>query len=276
MSGVTDPAILLRAKGVSRIFEQPATLSRRTHRVIALQAVDLEIAAGTSVGIVGASGSGKSTLARCLAGLDRPTGGQIWLEGTELGSASEEQLRRVRPQVQLILQDAATALNPRMTAVEIVSEPLLIQGRGSRQEHRAQALAAMEQVGLRSEWERRRPQQFSGGQRQRLAIARSLVLCPKLLILDEALSGLDVALQAQLLALLRILRAQLSISCIMISHDLGLVAAFADELIVMGGGTVVERGRANELLGLPRHPATRALVRAMPRLGRETAAAGGK
>ena len=246
-----QPATILRAVGVSRCYQARRAFGTRMRPVIAVDDINLEIRARAALGIVGRSGSGKSTLARCLAALDRPDQGEIWFDGMELRCASESLLRFIRPQLQLILQDAATALNPRMTAVEIVSEPLLIQACGNRRDRRERALVMMQRVGLQPDWEHRLPSQFSGGQRQRLAIARALVLEPKLLVLDEALSGLDVPLQAQLLELLRDLRQKLSISYIMISHDVAVVSSFADEVLVMSGGRIVERGVSSRLASGP-------------------------
>jgi len=219
-----------------------------TVEVRALDGVDLALAAAATLAIVGESGSGKSTLARCLAGLEAPDRGEIVLEG---GS-------------QLIFQDSATALNPRLRAVEIVEEPLVILRRGSGRERRRRALELFERVGLSGDFAARRPLELSGGQRQRLAIARALAVEPRLLILDEALTGLDVSSQAQILDLLRELQAAHALACLLISHDLGVVAAVADEVAVLHQGRIVERGPVAGVLAAPQHDETRALVAAIP------------
>jgi ABC-type glutathione transport system ATPase component len=252
MNRADNPSVFLRTVGVCRSFRPVRLFGRGMPPIQALENASLEIRVGATLGIVGNSGSGKSTLARCLAALDRPDEGEIWLDGIEFGHASENMLRFIRPQLQLILQDAATALNPRMTAVEIVSEPLRIQGSCGKHDCRDRALTMMARVGLQPDWKDRFSSQFSGGQRQRLAIARALVLDPRLLILDEALSGLDVPLQVQLLDLLRELQQQSSISYVMISHDPGVVAGFAEEVLVMAGGRIVRRETSRAWIR-PRH-----------------------
>ena len=239
-------AELLRASGLSKRYLRRGG-SEGAREVQALDGVDLELAAGATLALVGESGSGKSTLARCLAGLEEPDRGEIVLEGRS----------------QLIFQDSATALNPRLRAVEIVEEPLVVQRRGSGPERRRRALELFERVGLAAGFATRRPLELSGGQRQRLAIARALAVEPRLLILDEALAGLDVSSQAQILSLLLELQAAHALAYLLISHDLGLVAAVADEVAVLHEGRIVERGPAAAVLAAPQHAKTRALVAAI-------------
>jgi ABC-type oligopeptide transport system ATPase subunit len=255
---------LLRVERLSKEYRQRRWYSRTAQPVIALDSVDLTIYPGATYALVGESGSGKSTLGRCLARLEEPSSGEIWFEGKSLLALSGREMASVRTQIQLIFQDPATALNPRFCAAEIVAEPLRIQRRGTRNEQRERALALMEQVGLSPRSAARSPLEFSGGQRQRLAIARALTLEPKLLILDEALSGLDLSIQAQIVNLLLELQDSRSLAYLYISHDLSLVAHLADEVAVMHQGKIVERGRPAELFGRPQHPHTCALLAAMP------------
>jgi peptide/nickel transport system ATP-binding protein len=197
--------------------------------------------------LVGPSGSGKSTLARCLACFERPESGEIWFAEENLTQLSPRELVRFRRQIQLIFQEPEASLNPRYRAVEIVSEPLLIARVGSKSERRERALALMELVGLGGQLRSRVPFELSGGQRRRLAIARALALEPKLLILDEALTGLDPSTRAQIANLLLELQKVRSLTYLFISHDLGLLARFADDVVVLDGGRVVARG-AHELV----------------------------
>jgi ABC-type glutathione transport system ATPase component len=256
---------ILRVRGLSKRYRRRAG-SRGGPPVQALEDVDLSVAGGSTMAVVGESGSGKSTLARCLARLEEPDSGNIQLDGRSLVSISGPPLIEARRQIQLIFQDAAMALNPRLGAGEIVEEPLLIMRRGGRQERRRRTLDLLERVGLPAAWEARRPFELSGGQRQRLAIARALAVEPKVLILDEALSGLDLSSQAQIVNLLMDLQAVRPLTCVYISHDLGLMARIADEVAVLYRGRVVERGAISAVLGAPRHPHTRGLVAAIPAL----------
>jgi ABC-type glutathione transport system ATPase component len=259
-------AALVRVANLSKSYVQRRWLSRGQFTVRALEAVDLVIFRGHTLALVGESGSGKSTLARCLVRLEEPTSGEIWFDGRNLLSLGRAELRAARGQIQLIFQDPAAALNPHLTALEIVAEPLVVQRRGRPREQRARALALMEQVGLARQWAGRSPAEFSGGQRQRLAIARALALEQRLLILDEALSALDLSVQAQIVNLLLELQASRALTYLYITHDLSLVPHLADEVAVMQGGTIVERGTPAGLLRRPQHPHSRALVAAVPLL----------
>lgn len=239
-------------------------LSKRYGAVQALDEVDLGVARGAILALVGESGSGKSTLARCLARLEEPDAGEVRFEGRNVRPLGGRSLLPFRARVQLVLQDAATSLNPRFTAAEIVAEPLLVRRRGNAAERRRRALELMELTGLPASQADRLPGQFSGGQRQRLALARALALEPEVLILDEALSGLDVSVQAHVANLLMEIREQRSLTYVLISHDLALASRLAGEIAVMHRGTVVERGTPRAILEAPRHPHTRALVAAIP------------
>ncbi|MBZ5567095.1 MAG: ATP-binding cassette domain-containing protein [Acidobacteriia bacterium] len=257
---------LLRVERLRKTYAQRHPLSLRQHSVTALDGVDLAAARGLFLALVGGSGSGKSTLARCIACLERPSGGSIWFQGKDVAGLCESELRHIRPKLQLIFQDTASALNPRFSALELVEEPLRIQHYGSARARAEKALDTMVQVGMLPDCAQRYPHQFSGGQRQRLAIARALVQEPELLILDEALSGLDLSLQAQMVNTLLELRKRHDLTYLYISHDLGLVKQVADEVAVMHGGRVVERAPTAELFRSPQQPVTRELIAAIPEI----------
>ncbi|MBV9767932.1 MAG: ABC transporter ATP-binding protein, partial [Bryobacterales bacterium] len=249
----------LAAFHLKKTHRQTGWLARkRNFAVPALQDVSLSIERGRFMGLVGESGCGKSTLARCLACLDRPDEGQVWIDGSNLLTMNSRELRASRRKVQLIFQGSAAALNPMFSAAEIIAEPLAIMGRFTRQERREHALALMESVGLSRQLAVRKPSELSGGQRQRLAIARALALQPKLLILDESMVGLDLPVQAQIVNLLLALRKTLEISYLFISHDLRLAAYLSDDLTVMHDGRIVEQGLARDVVTDPQHAQTRA------------------
>ncbi len=246
---------LLVVQGLRRQYVQ------RRRQVQALDGVDLTVEQGTALALVGETASGKSTLARCLALLERPDSGSIRFRGRDL-LAPGRRSSWMRRQIQLIFQDPASALNPRWTAAEIVAEPLRIQKLGGQVERRRRALEAMELVGLLAGWADRRPGQLSGGQRQRLAIARALVLEPRLLILDEALSALDLSVQARIVNLLLELQSSHGLTYVLISHDLQVVAHLADEIAVLQSGRIVEKGPTYSIFRRPRHAHTRRLLEA--------------
>jgi peptide/nickel transport system ATP-binding protein len=257
---------LVRVEHLSKHYVQRRPLTRAKFTVHALDDASLTIRRGTTLALIGESGSGKSTLSRCLALLEKPSGGAIWFAGENLVELTPRELFPLRRRIQLIFQDPTSALNPRLSAAEIVAEPLAIQSEGTKVWRHRRALELMEQVGLPAQWEHKRPLEFSGGQRQRLAIARALALEPQLLILDEALSSLDLANQEMLLELLADLQAAHSLTYLHISHDLRLVSQCADEVAVMNERTIVEQKSAPELFANPEHPYTRELLAAMPSL----------
>jgi peptide/nickel transport system ATP-binding protein len=247
-SGSEKSEPLLFASNLQKSYLQGRWPSANRRRVEALYGVELKVDAGSALAVVGPSGSGKSTLARCLACLETPDCGEIWFEGIDLAALPTRQLVPLRRQIQMIFQDPGSSLNPRFSAIELISEPLLIDPERTRHECRDRALALMEQVGLRPDWGNRLPHQFSAGQRRRLAIARALSVEPKLLILDEALAGLDRPIQAQIADLLLELQDSLSLTYVHISHDLELVARLADRVVVLHQGQVVDTTNTQELL----------------------------
>ncbi len=253
-------------RGLSKQYVQRRSLTRGKFTIQAVENVDLTIYRGTTLALVGESGAGKSTVVRCLSLIEIPTTGEIWFDGVDLLTLGRRALFPVRRRIQVIFQDPTSALNPRMTAGEIVAEPLVIQHEGTKNQRRHRALELMEQVGLPAKWENKLSLEFSGGQRQRLAIARALALEPKLLILDEALSNLDLANQEMILRLLANLQAMHSLTYIHVSHDLRTMSDLADEVAVMYEGRVVEQKSARELFANPEHSYTQYLMAAMPSL----------
>ena len=233
---------------------------------LALDNVSFTLSAGTTLAIAGESGSGKSTLASSIACLEPPTSGNIWFEGNNLAAATENDLRKFRPQIQLIFPDPASSLNHRWTILDIVAEPLVVQGKLSRNERMTRAFSLLERVGLSAEIAERPAAELSGGQRQRLAIARALTLGPKILILDEALSALDCSVQAQIANLLLELQSSMGMTFLFITHDLTMAAHLADEIAVMSHGKIVEHGPSSKILKTPASEATRQLLAAVPQL----------
>ncbi len=230
-----------------------------------LKGVELAVLPGETVGLVGESGSGKSTLARTLLRLYRPTAGRITFEGRDITNLEEAELRPLRARMQIIFQDSQSALNPRLSIGTALAEPFLSYGRatGSREALRL-AAGLLERVGLAPQMAGRYPHQLSGGQRQRVGIARAIALNPALVVADEIVSGLDVSVQAQILELLRSLKAETGMALVLISHDLSVVRALCERVVVMQHGRVVETGRSQDVFERPDHPYTRKLLRAIP------------
>lgn len=255
---------LLSVRGLAKEFAERPRLANARRVVPAFDEIDLTIRRGTTLALVGESGAGKSTLARCLVLLEQPTQGEIWFEGVNLLALSKRERLPLSRKIQLIHQDPASALNPGMTASEIIAEPLVIQRLGTGNERHVRAVELMRQVGLPAESAGKRPLEFSGGQRQRLAIARALALEPSILILDEACSGLDLQTQELILGLLAQLQATFAMSFLYVSHDLHAVADFADETAVMYQGRIVEQKPSKDLFENPEHPYTQQLLAAMP------------
>ncbi len=254
---------MLEVRNLGKEYAQTPRFDRSKFMVQAFENVNLAIPDGLTLAIVGESGAGKSTLARCLALLERPSRGEIHFEGRSVLELTQDELVPIRRQIQLIFQDPTAALNPRLSAAEIISEPLSIQRIGTKEQRRQRALELMCLVGLSPDAHSKRPLEFSGGQRQRIAIARALALEPKILVLDEALSCLDLANRENILQLLDDLQAGQSLTYVHVSHDLELVARIADRVAVMCSGRIVEHKDVNELFAHPEHSYTRQLLRAM-------------
>ncbi|MCM3779245.1 ABC transporter ATP-binding protein [Microbacterium hydrocarbonoxydans] len=255
---------LIEARGLSRDFAVPKRSAfERTRRQTALAPTDLDIAEGSSVGIIGESGSGKSTLVRLLLGLDTPTAGTVEVGGRRVdAAASARSLHWLRRETGLVFQDPYASLDPRMTAGQIIREPLWALG--IEGDHAARAREVLVQVGLEPEMADRYPHEFSGGQRQRIALARAIVHRPRILVGDEPLSALDVTVRAQILELLVELRRTTDLTLLLVSHDIGVVQNLCDTVVVMKGGRIVERGATADVLLRPAQDYTRALLAAIP------------
>ena len=258
----SDRETLLSVLNLQKRYQQGRWLSAKRHQVEALYGVELKVDAGSTLAVVGPSGSGKSTLARCLACLERPDCGEIRFKGVDLAALTDRKLAPFRRQIQMIFQDPGSSLNPRFTAVELISEPLLTDRERTKQECRDRALDLMAQVGLQPDWEKRLPHEFSAGQRRRLAIARALSVEPTLLILDEALAGLDRPIQTQIADLLLKLQVSHSLTYVHISHDLDLIACLADRVVVLHQGQIVDATDTREFLAQPRSVQATSLLRA--------------
>ena len=259
---VTAP-VVLATDDLSKTYVQRAWFGRSKHAVAAAADVTLEIRRGETLGIVGESGSGKSTVARCIARLIEPSGGRIVIGDTDFASISRTQLRALRRRVQIVFQDPYRSLNPRRTVGQaIVEGPMNYGASGSEAGMRARRL--MELVRLDPQSLDRFPHQFSGGQRQRICIARALAMEPDLLIADEAVSALDVSVQAQVLALLDEIRQRLNLAMLFITHDLRVAAQVCDRVAVMSGGRVVEYGTVSDVFANPQNDYTKALLAAAP------------
>ena len=234
----------------------------------AVRQVSFQLEAGRALGIVGESGSGKTTTAMATIRLVGAAGGKVLFEGQDLLQLDDEAMRQRRRDVQLIFQDPYSSLNPRARVADIVREPMDLMGIGTPEERRARVTELFKLVGLRPDQLNLFPHQFSGGQRQRISIARALTTNPRLLVCDEPVSALDVAIQAQILNLLARLKADLGLSYLFISHDLGVVRHVCDDVAVMYLGKIVEQAPRNALFDSPRHPYTQALLSAAPSLAR--------
>ena len=234
----------------------------RTLRAVA--GASLTLAPGETLGLVGESGCGKSTLARLALRLIEPDAGTVRIAGQNFTGISARETRHLRRQVQIVFQDALSSLNPRMSVGVNVAEPMRLQGIGTERERWSATLELLELVGLRREHADRYPHEFSGGQAQRIAIARALILRPKIIVFDEAVSALDVSIRAQILRLILDLQQRFGLAYLFISHDLGVVKRIADRIAVMYLGHIVELGAAAEIYRAPLHPYTEALLAAIP------------
>jgi ABC-type glutathione transport system ATPase component len=260
---------LVEVVSISKSYPRRDGLRTRTQTVV--DDVSFELERGETLGLVGESGSGKTTVARMILGLVTPSAGNVRVDGQDVAQASAAELRRLRRQMQPVFQDPYAALNPRMNVLEIVTEPLIIHGKDleiatDRRALRAKAVELLKEVGLDASALERYPHQFSGGQRQRINIARALALRPKLLILDEPVSALDVSVGAQIVNLLKRLQRELGLTYLFISHSMPLVRYLSLRIAVMERGRLVETGDAEELCAHPREAYTRQLLAATPEL----------
>ena len=239
-----------------------------TTEVQALKGISLSIAKGESLGIVGESGCGKSTLANLIIRLDEPTAGEILLDGQDISHIMEKELRKLRSRIQIVFQDPYSSLSPRMTVEQILTEPMCVEGVKTSKEMRDKAVELLELVGIRSSNLSRYPHEFSGGQRQRLSIARALTTEPDILLLDEPTSALDVSVQAQVLNILTSLQKQMNLTYLFISHNLAVVKYISNRTAVMYRGKVMEIGPSKNILMSPAHPYTKKLLEAVPIVGK--------
>jgi ABC-type oligopeptide transport system ATPase subunit len=255
---------LLEVKHLVKHFGRTAGLFRPASLVRAVDDVSFWIEEGEMFGLVGESGSGKSTTGRCVLRLIEPTSGEVLFRGENVLAFSRSRMRRARRDMQIVFQDPYSSLNPRMRVGDIVEEPLVIHRLGTRAERRARVAELFELVGLQPEHIARYPHEFSGGQRQRIGIARALALNPALVIADEAVSALDVSIQAQVVRLLLDLQQRLKLTYLFIAHDLRLVEHICSRVAVMYLGRIVEMGDTRAIFAAPTHPYTRALLSAIP------------
>jgi oligopeptide/dipeptide ABC transporter ATP-binding protein len=260
-------AALLEIKDLQKTFKVKSFFGATTE-VHALNGVSLAIGKGESLGIVGESGCGKSTLANLLIRLDEPTVGGIFLDGQNISHAKEKDLRKLRSRIQIVFQDPYSSLSPRMTVEQILTEPMRVAGDKEPKEMRKTAIDLLELVGMRESSLSRYPHEFSGGQRQRLSIARALTTEPEILILDEPTSALDVSVQAQVLNILTDLQKKLNLTYLFISHNLAVVKYISDRTAVMYRGQIVEIGPSENILLSPAHPYTQDLLEAVPLVGK--------
>ena len=261
---------LLEVRHLVKHFARAQGLFRPPAVVRAVDDVSFAIDEGEMFGLVGESGSGKSTTGRCILRLIEPTSGEVLFRGENVLTFSKSRMRLARRDMQIIFQDPYSSLNPRMRVGEIVEEPLVIHRLGSRDERRARVAELFQLVGLEPEHLQRYPHEFSGGQRQRIGIARAIALNPALVIADEAVSALDVSIQAQVVRLLLDLQQRLKLTFLFIAHDLRLVEHICSRVAVMYLGKIVEMGETGSLFAQPTHPYTRALLSAIPVLDPDT------
>ncbi|MDH1573465.1 peptide ABC transporter ATP-binding protein [Pseudomonas sp. GD03746] len=257
-------SVVLTARELTRHYEVSRGLFKGHALVRALNGVSFELEAGKTLAVVGESGCGKSTLARALTLIEEPSSGSLQIDGTEVKGASKSERKQLRRDVQMVFQSPYASLNPRQKIGDQLAEPLLINTSLSKAERRDKVQKMMEQVGLRPEHYQRYPHMFSGGQRQRIALARAMMLQPKVLVADEPTSALDVSIQAQVLNLFMDLQKEFNTAYVFISHNLAVVRHVADQVLVMYLGRPAEMGPKEDIYEKPLHPYTQALLSATP------------
>ncbi|MBV9567807.1 MAG: dipeptide ABC transporter ATP-binding protein [Hyphomicrobiales bacterium] len=256
--------VILEAKNLRRDYEVRRGFFGGTGIVKALAGVSFTLSAGKTLAVVGESGSGKSTLGRLVTMIEEPSAGSLLIDGIDLAKATPQERKRLRKEVQIVFQNPYGSLNPRQTIGAALEEPLIVNSNLPGKDRSREARAMLARVGLRPEHYDRYPHMFSGGQRQRIAIARALMTRPRILVLDEPVSALDVSIRAQVLNLLDELQREFDLAYLFISHDLSVVKHFADEVMVIYLGSAVELGESATIFAEPRHPYTRALLSATP------------
>lgn len=260
------PQPLMEARSLTKTYEVSKGLFQGKGHVQALRDVSFSLFSGQTLAVVGESGCGKSTLARQVTMIETPSSGSLILDGKDVAGADEDTLKIARRRVQIVFQNPYGSLNPRKRVLDILSEPLVINTDLSKTDRTDKVREMMAKVGLRPEFSERYPHMFSGGQRQRIAIARALMLEPTVIVADEPVSALDVSVQAQVLNLMMDLQEETGVAFLFISHDLSVVEHISNDVMVMYLGRVVEQGPKEKIFASPRHPYTRALLSATPRL----------
>ena len=263
---MSEAKTVLEARDLTRYYPVGGGLSKEKKVVKALNGVSFELQAGKTLAVVGESGCGKSTLARQLTLIETPTSGSLAINGTETAKLGSGRLKAMRTEIQMVFQNPYASLNPRQTIAFQLTEPLAIHTKLSKKERYERAVEMMKTVGLRPEHSSRYPHMFSGGQRQRIALARAMMLNPKIVVADEPTSALDVSIQAQVLNLFMDLQEQYGTAYVFISHNLSVVEHVADDIMVMYLGRVVEHGNSETVFAKPLHPYTQALLSAAPSL----------
>jgi oligopeptide transport system ATP-binding protein len=262
----TEKTPLLQVTELHKHFpiREGLLIERKVGEVRAVDGVSFDVQPGETLSLVGESGSGKSTTGYCVLQLLKPTSGSIKFEGTELTELGREEMRRMRREMQIVFQDPYSSLDPRMTVGDIVGEPLIVHGIGTRRDRSVRIRDLLDVVGFDPGYTNRYPHEFSGGQRQRIGIARALALSPKLIVCDEPVSALDVSIQAQILNLLKDLQRDFGLTYLFIAHDLAVVRGMSDRIAVMNRGQIVELGPAEQVYTKPQDDYTKALLSAVP------------
>jgi oligopeptide/dipeptide ABC transporter ATP-binding protein len=262
-------AALVQIRALKKYYPVRGGWLSKTAWVKAVDGVDLDIIAGETMGLVGESGCGKTTLVNTLLRLEEPTAGQIQFDGRDISRIDQGELRRLRKHIQIVFQDPFWSLNPRLLIRDIIGEPFKVHEHMGGEQLIKKVEELLEMVGLSGDGVFKYPHEFSGGQRQRIAIARALALSPKLVVLDEPTSSIDVLSQAQILELLKNLKEKFGLTYILISHDLSVVHYMSDRITVMYLGKIAEYGAAEDIFNSPAHPYTRALLAAIPSIDTE-------